>query len=283
MSASVKSADLRKSMDKDGYVILKAFLEPEVVESVRAAAAGLVEELAQQLVRSGAIPRTFAEEPFETRLVRMFEGNMDTAPKQFRENLHLPGMFPLFFHPRLLDIVEGMIGPEIRLYPNYTLRPKLPEWKGTEVLWHQDAAYTKSLASDAPVTSMQMVNVWAPFVPAAVENGCMEFIPGTHRLGVVPHVDREYYLEIVEEQLAPRRSRAVPIELEPRDIVLFNNLLFHRGLPNNSKGIRWSADWRYQDARQPTHRPKNGHLARSATRPDQVVRSAEEWARLTFT
>ncbi|HET6486150.1 MAG TPA: phytanoyl-CoA dioxygenase family protein, partial [Spirochaetia bacterium] len=155
-------APLAQQINTQGYTVLRGFLEPGVVESVRQAASGLVDALAAERVGSGAVPRDFAEEPFETRLIRLFEGDMDQAPKQFRENLHLPGVFPLFFHPRLLDVVQGILGPEIRLYPNYTVRPKLPEWKGTEVLWHQDAAYTESWTPGAPVTSMHMVNVWTP-------------------------------------------------------------------------------------------------------------------------
>ena len=30
----------------------------------------------------------------------------DEAPKSYRRELHLAGLFPVFFHPRLLDIAE---------------------------------------------------------------------------------------------------------------------------------------------------------------------------------
>ncbi len=273
---------LKEQIDTQGYTVLKGFLEPSVVDSVRKAASFLVDQLAADLVKSGAIPSAFSDEPFERRMIRMFEHDVNRAPKQFRENLHLPGMFPLFFHPGLLDVVESMLGPEIRLYPNYTVRPKLPEWKGTEVLWHQDGAYTQDYSKNAVITAMSMVNVWTPLVPARVENGCMQFIPGTHKLGVVKHVDSEYYLEIEPEELKPRLKGAVSIELDPGDIVLFHNLLFHCGLPNHAKTIRWSADWRYQDARQPTNRPHQGHLARSKAHPEKVVHDAAEWSRLKF-
>ena len=45
--------------------------------------------------------------------------------------------------------------------------------------------------------------------------------------------------------------------------MLFSNLLFHQGLPNRSRTVRWNLDWRYQDARQPTLREDQGHIARS--------------------
>jgi ectoine hydroxylase-related dioxygenase (phytanoyl-CoA dioxygenase family) len=158
------------------------------------------------------------------------------------------------------------------------VRPKYPDFAATEVLWHQDGGYT-----EGQVDMLRMVNVWTPFVPARVENGGMQFIPGTQRLGAVPHERRQYYLEIAADVLAPLEGKAINVELDPGDIVLFHNLLFHRGLPNHSKQIRWSADWRYQDATQPTLRKENGHIARSRSHPEQAVQSPEQWASLSFT
>jgi hypothetical protein len=59
-------------------------------------------------------------------------------------------------------------------------------------------------------------------------------------------------------------------------------MLFHQGLPNRSDRVRWSMDWRYQDAIQSTMRQTQGHLARSRLHPDQVVKSAEDWAGRCF-
>ena len=138
--------------------------------------------------------------------------------------MHLAGLFDLFFNPGLLDVVEVLLGPEIRLYPNYTARPKFPEWKGTEVLWHQDGGYTeRGSGSKEGVELQRMVNVWSPLVPARVENGCMQFVPGTHKLGSVPHESREYYLEIARESLDPYVEAAIDVELDPGDVVLFQN------------------------------------------------------------
>jgi ectoine hydroxylase-related dioxygenase (phytanoyl-CoA dioxygenase family) len=128
-----------------------------------------------------------------------------------------------------------------------------------------------------------MVNVWSPLVPANEVNGCMQFVPGTHKLGVVPHEGREHYLEIPETILGRHTPRAVSIPLDPGDVVLFHNLLFHQGLPNRSQGIRWSLDWRYQDATQETLRAEQGHLARSRLHPEQVVRDRADWAARSFT
>ena len=109
---------------------------------------GLVDQLAAGLIREGQVQSSFSEEPFETRIYRLYRDCLDRAPQSFRRELHLPGIFGYFFHPELLDLVESVLGSEIRLYPNYTVRPKLPDWEGTRIWWHQDGGYTHFVHTD---------------------------------------------------------------------------------------------------------------------------------------
>merc|ERR1712224_28751 len=77
--------------------------------------------------------------------------------------------------------------------------------------------------------------------------GETNFAPGTY-MTAIP-------LKIMKNLL----NRHVSIKCNPGEIVLFNNLIIHRGGINNSKKIRWSLDWRYQDTYRPTLRQLNGH------------------------
>jgi ectoine hydroxylase-related dioxygenase (phytanoyl-CoA dioxygenase family) len=166
-----------------------------------------------------------------------------------------------------------------------------------------------------------MVNVWTGFIPVGRPEGCMLMIPGTHKLGCVEHVlqglardpdatdvaadmdtmasdsdvrgysqgyqstDRATYSTSIHPDIVAREEAQcapVPIETFPGDVVLFQNLTFHCGTANSSKSVRWSMDWRYQDADQPTHRPPQGYLARSALSPDQIPSSPAVWAATPF-
>ena len=275
---SIFDAAAQAHFHEHGYFIMRNALTPATLHAAQAAINGLVDHHADQLVAAGKRRDRLENAPFPVRLLQLYAENLGEAPVLFRPQLHLAGLFPLFFDPMLLDVVETILGGEIRLYPNYSVRPKYPDLEATVVLWHQDGGYTEGNVAD-----LRMINLWTPFVPARVENGCMQFIPGTHKLGSVPHERRHSYLEIASEVLDTHRERAINIELDPGDVVLFHNLLFHRGLPNHSRQIRWSADWRYQDATQPTLRKENGHLARSRQHPATAVQSASEWASLSFT
>ena len=273
-----------------GFVILSDFFSPGVVHGVRSEMEAWVDCQAHELFHEGLNDDLREDADFKTRILHVFARCHDRLPTAIRSELHLPGMFPMFFNARLLELAEQILGPEIRLYPNYSVRPKYPGLAKTEVLWHQDAGYTASGRHGVDPTSgklsfetLRMLNVWSPLVPARRENGCMQFVPGSHRMGLVPHVEKnEYYLEITEEYLNGCLGDAVDVILDPGDVVLFSNLLFHCGSPNRSDGVRWSCDWRYQDARQSTMRSEKGHMARSRTRPTDVVRTAEQWACLEF-
>ena len=110
----------------------------------------------------------------------------------------------------------------------------------------------------------------------------MQFVPGSHKLGLVAHEGDLHYLRIADDVLLPRVPEAIDVEMQPGDVVLFNNLLFHQGQPNLSKEILWSIDWRYQDATQSTQRENQGHIARSRVKPVAAVQSDKQWAELSF-
>jgi ectoine hydroxylase-related dioxygenase (phytanoyl-CoA dioxygenase family) len=274
----------RTQFEEQGYFILRGVLTDDAVAGARAALSRLVDAKARELLAAGLIDDTLQNEPFETRLLKLYAHDLEQAPESFRPELHLPELFDLFFNPTVLDMAEAFLGPEVRLYPNYTARPKLPDHAASLVLWHQDGGYTEfnANANGGKVDEMRMLNVWSPLVPARRENGCMQFVPGTHKLGVVEHIKKKYYLELAPEILNRYEPQAIDIEADPGDVVLFHNLLFHRGLPNRTDTIRWSLDWRYQDATQDTLRVQQGHLARSRQQPETVIQSASQWAEASF-
>eukprot|EP00911_Craspedida_sp_UC1_P002045 UC1_evm2s1577 len=195
---------VREALHVDGYVILKRFFPWSVVEDARRAAAKLVDALANDLVDRGILPsleHTSPEAPFEHRLMRIREalgGSDEHIPRLFRHELHsVSELFDVFFEPGLLDLMLELTGAdEIRLFPNYTMRPKMPGCALHQVAWHQDAGlspdgspneastYERMAAFGQGPDGLFMVNCWTSLVPANRESGCMKFIPQSHRKGL---------------------------------------------------------------------------------------------------
>jgi non-heme Fe2+,alpha-ketoglutarate-dependent halogenase len=81
-------------------------------------------------------------------------------------------------HPAVLDAVEDIIGPNIRLF-HLSVWPKNAN-DPAYINWHQDATYF-GLEPSTQITA------WVALSDAPIEAGCMEVVPGSHRLGQMHH------------------------------------------------------------------------------------------------
>ena len=83
------------------------------------------------------------------------------------------------------------------------------------------------------------------------------------------------YTEIDEKYL--RDLRAVPMPVPAGSVILFNDRCIHMSTPNNSSGVRWSCDLRYQPTDQdPMPQHGVGFLVRSRQHPECVA-WLEDW------
>jgi non-haem Fe2+, alpha-ketoglutarate-dependent halogenase len=87
----------------------------------------------------------------------------------------------LVHHPKVLDAVEDLIGPDILVYHStlFLKEARTPAF----VRWHQDSTYFY-LEPHLHVTA------WVALSEASVEAGCMRVLPGSHRWGPFEHDDR---------------------------------------------------------------------------------------------
>ncbi len=102
------------------------------------------------------------------------------GPLHYKAKVHtiLHSPYELATHPRVLDIVRVLIGPDILLY-DVAYIIKEPH-ATSHVSWHQDLTYW-GLSDDV------QVSMWLALSPATCESGCMRMIPGSHKSGRLEH------------------------------------------------------------------------------------------------
>jgi ectoine hydroxylase-related dioxygenase (phytanoyl-CoA dioxygenase family) len=76
-------------------------------------------------------------------------------------------------------IARQLLGPEATSQSDHAIM-KPPE-VGAVTPWHQDEAYW------APDLEYNSISIWVPLQEVTLENGCMHFIPGSHKLEVAAH------------------------------------------------------------------------------------------------
>jgi phytanoyl-CoA hydroxylase len=84
--------------------------------------------------------------------------------------------------------------------------------------------------------------VLTALTPANKENGCLQVIKGSHKLGRIDHGTTGEQVganqDRVEEAL--HRMELVYVEMEPGDTLFFHSNILHRSDRNNSSNSRWS-------------------------------------------
>jgi ectoine hydroxylase-related dioxygenase (phytanoyl-CoA dioxygenase family) len=202
---------LRSQYEREGYVVVRGVLDPELIQEASEHVTWLVQK------------------------------NPGTRPEQLHTHLMADDPFwvRLVSDDRLLDIAEKFVGPDIALFASHYISK--PPFDGQPVLWHQDGSYW-------PLDPMQVVTLWLAVDDSTSENGCMRVMPGTHTLGLQPLQRRSDVASVlgsgIDESLLDE-SKAVDVILKPGDVSIHHPNLIHGSNANNSPTRRCGLTIRY--------------------------------------
>jgi ectoine hydroxylase-related dioxygenase (phytanoyl-CoA dioxygenase family) len=135
----------------------------------------------------------------------------------------------LIRHPRILDAVEDILGPNILCWGSSFFIKEMRD--PGFVSWHQDSTYWGLDPAD-------VITAWVALSDSTAENGAMRVIPGSHKLDQIPHRDtfrpenllsrgQEIMVEVDEHQ-------AQMLELKAGEMSLHHVRLIHGSDPNPS-------------------------------------------------
>ena len=158
-----------------------------------------------------------------------FEGGAGPMAGKLRHKSHLlfTWLNGLIRHPRILDAVEDLIGPDILCWGSsfFIKEPRNPGF----VSWHQDSTYWGLDPAD-------VVTAWVALSDSTATNGAMRVMPGTHKLEQVPHRDTfrpENLLSRGQEIMVDVDERqAVMLDLAAGEMSLHHVRLIHGSDPN---------------------------------------------------
>ncbi len=297
-TAGLSDSELALLRDQ-GFLLIEGLLDPAAdLDPILAEYEGVLDQLANELHAEGALDSTYADLPFAERLVTVYRETGRTFAQHFDFTLPQqgiaadtpmwlgPAVFAALTHPRLLDIAESVIGPELYSNPvqHVRIKPPLAALASAtdggalvhKTAWHQDNGVLLPTADQT-----DMVTVWFSLTDAPVESGCLQVIPGSHRDGLHTHSVGAYGPQIADSDL--KLDRAQPVPTRRGDVLLLDKRTCHGSLPNVSDQVRCSFDIRYSRTGQPTGRDQfPGFVARSRRDPASVLTDPEEWAALWY-
>ena len=180
-------------------------------------------------------------EAFETETGGPLKGS-----NRFKNHLLFKWLADLVRSPRILDLVESLIGPDIMVWSTdwWIKEPCSP----TFVSWHQDSQYWG-------LDTTRLVTIWIALSPSTLESGCMRILPGSHLGPDLRHEDTYHddnMLTRGQSIAGIDETKAVNLEVQTGECVAFAFRIAHASHPNRSDERRIGLAIRYlpPDARQ---------------------------------
>lgn len=212
--AQIMSYDqIAQEFNENGFVVLEDVFSPSEITTVSDEVNRVIEG------RAAYLPE--AEVVYEP----------DSTPRRVRNAFRLHHYEGRFLntakHPNLIGPMEAILGKSLRLYGSQVFAK--PARVGTAVPAHQDMPYW-------PFEPYELVSAWIALDDSTIENGCVRYVAGSHKLGMLPHAPSGVVgnsLGLVEDsRVAALEER--PVEVRRGSCILHHALTVHRSEPNRS-------------------------------------------------
>jgi ectoine hydroxylase-related dioxygenase (phytanoyl-CoA dioxygenase family) len=254
---------------RDGFVMLRGFVPPGVGEAMADEAIAAIRAdppAAHPGVPAYGLANGMLIQP-EGKVPDGARHPEDFVSKVF--NTHLSGTANAFAVSQgCADVVASILGDDIDVFQSMFILKNPGAWGQP---WHQDSHYFD-------FDHQPQVGLWLAISEATPENGCLSVLPGSHALPIQPHVpDRrpganQGYTEI----LGVDEDAAVPIIMQPGDLLVFHSYLLHRSVDNRGTGRRAARVYHYGRAGTVNRAPAEiRKIQERVTRWLPVRRSAE--------
>ncbi|MDX1935365.1 MAG: phytanoyl-CoA dioxygenase family protein [Capsulimonadales bacterium] len=193
----------------------------------------------------GFVPGLFTEAEcaaMKAEILRLVAEKGDHAGVFVGLAAHSPLFAELRSHPRLLDALETLYGPDIEFLSDKIVYKSRDKDFGSP--WHQDWPYWEGA---------HKISVWVALDPATPESGCLKVLPGSHK-NVATHDGEAAPGEGFGHRLRPDavdESKAITLPCAIGDAIFFHDLLLHASHPNRSGADRYAFITTYRNAAEP--------------------------------
>ena len=112
--------------DREGFIVFENLFNDNDLQEVINELNSEVNELARGMIKQKKLSRTYEEYDFIHQLTKISQESDALAVSIWNGHLSGPAVFNLIRNPKLLDIVESFLGPELIASSVYRVLPKMP-------------------------------------------------------------------------------------------------------------------------------------------------------------
>jgi ectoine hydroxylase-related dioxygenase (phytanoyl-CoA dioxygenase family) len=160
------------------------------------------------------------------------EDDEPDLPQILNPSKYAPELRDTLARANALAIARQLLGDDIEYMGDHAILK--PARHGAATPWHQDEAYWN------PAIEYRALSVWLPLQDVNEENGCMQFIPGTHKTDILPHqpINNDPRIHGLEVTAEVDISQPAICPLPAGGATFHPSRTLHYTAPNNSDAPR---------------------------------------------
>ena len=217
----VLSRDQVAEYEKNGFLLVKNFIDLAQIEAIREEIEGLHERASEE----GSLPNVGITwentEEGTPRLIRQLMGSQHVS-KTINDIIH---------SDKMIGAMEDLLGDEVELFHSKLMMKAAN--RGSFTPWHQDWSYWhKSFKRPA------LMNAFLAIDASTLENGCIRYVPGSHKEFLEHQVNKSAHGFGIGLPGDIDAYDAVPVEMEPGDVAFHDALCIHASEGNKSDKSR---------------------------------------------
>lgn len=204
--------EAKASYDRDGFVVVRKFLEPNELLELKENLDRYIRDIVPTLPATAA----FYQDPARPETLKQMQHmNGDPFLRDYTQ------------HSKWSALARTLVGEEaVCTSPEWFNKPP-----GTEhpTPPHQDNFYFC-------LRPANVVTIWLALDPVDDENGCLRYVAGSHLRGIRPHAASQVlgFSQAISDYSAEDASREVTVHLQPGDVVAHHGETIHRAEANRS-------------------------------------------------
>ena len=173
-------------------------------------------------------------------LFEFYNDHQDKYLASLRAAQRLLSVYKIAVNEKVVDVLKkiGLKNPNFNVRPIFTMKNQntaqsFANWK---IPPHQDYRSMQG--------SLNSVVLWIPLIDVTVQNGAVEVIVGSHKEGLFPTVEDEWYRHIEDKNLS---GEFVSVPMKAGSALFFSSFLIHQSGNNISDEFRYSLEVRFDD------------------------------------
>jgi ectoine hydroxylase-related dioxygenase (phytanoyl-CoA dioxygenase family) len=149
------------------------------------------------------------------------EGKEEALPQILGPSRYAPELTQGLLFANAQALAKQLLGEEAAFGGDHAIFK--PAGTGAPTPWHQDEAYWDE------ALKYNSLSIWIPLQEATVENGCMQFIPGSHKWEVQTHhsIGNDPRIHGLEIEMEIDQSKAVSCPLPPGGATFHDSRTLH--------------------------------------------------------